>query len=262
MKLYFAVENPSGISAKALAAILDKTLSGLPASEIATVNCDIVEQIFRQNISMGKGMGLMSMVQAVQALAKAAERTYWPANYWLAGVFISSPRYNSRNRKLALSYRVRIRLRRRLRQKPAKTASPMRDEGPAKTSTRTSRSPISRSWRPMNSKGARRDPRAKSSRSEYLTDQFKAAGLEPGNPDGTWTQAVPLSSASRPLDLSPLMDFAVKGGKTQSFKIHDDYVLWSRRVQDQISLDKSPIVFAGTACRRPRWAGMISKAWT
>ena len=30
----------------------------------------IVEQIFRQNISMGKGMGLMSMVQAVQALAR------------------------------------------------------------------------------------------------------------------------------------------------------------------------------------------------
>src|SRR6476620_1807373 len=72
MKLYFAVENPSGISAKALAAILDKTLSGLPASEIAQITPDIVEQIFRQNISMGKGMGLMSMVQAVRSLAKAA----------------------------------------------------------------------------------------------------------------------------------------------------------------------------------------------
>jgi len=72
MTFYFAVENPSGISAKALATILDKTLSGLPASEIATVNCDIVEQIFRQNISMGKGMGLMAMVNAVQALARAA----------------------------------------------------------------------------------------------------------------------------------------------------------------------------------------------
>jgi cysteine desulfuration protein SufE len=73
LQLYFAVENPSGVSAKALAAILDRTLSGLPASEIATVNCDIVEQIFRQNISMGKGMGLMAMVNAVQALAKAAK---------------------------------------------------------------------------------------------------------------------------------------------------------------------------------------------
>jgi cysteine desulfuration protein SufE len=75
LKLYFAVENPSGVSAKALAAILDRTLSGLPASEIATINTDIVEKIFRQNISMGKGMGLMSMVQAVAALAKAATAT-------------------------------------------------------------------------------------------------------------------------------------------------------------------------------------------
>ena len=72
LQLYFAVENPSGVSAKALAAILDKTLSGLPAPDIATVTPEIVERIFRQNISMGKGMGLMSMVQAVAALAKAA----------------------------------------------------------------------------------------------------------------------------------------------------------------------------------------------
>jgi cysteine desulfuration protein SufE len=74
LKLYFAVENPSGVSAKALATILDRTLSGLPAREVAQISPDIVERIFRQNISMGKGMGLMSMVQAVQALAKAAER--------------------------------------------------------------------------------------------------------------------------------------------------------------------------------------------
>jgi cysteine desulfuration protein SufE len=72
VQLHFAVENPSGISAKALAAILEKSLSGLPAADVARVTPDIVEQIFRQNISMGKGMGLMSMVQAVQALAKAA----------------------------------------------------------------------------------------------------------------------------------------------------------------------------------------------
>jgi cysteine desulfuration protein SufE len=72
LKLYFAVENPAGISAKALAAILDRTLSGLPPAEVAEVTPDIVEAIFRQNISMGKGMGLMSMVQAVRSLARAA----------------------------------------------------------------------------------------------------------------------------------------------------------------------------------------------
>lgn len=70
LKLHFAVENPSGVSAKALAAILDKALSGLPAAEIAKVDPEIVEKLFRQNISMGKGMGLMSMVLTVQALAK------------------------------------------------------------------------------------------------------------------------------------------------------------------------------------------------
>ena len=72
--LHFAVENPSGISAKALASILASTLSGLTPEEIEQVSPDIVEQIFRQNISMGKGMGLMAMVQAVQALARAARQ--------------------------------------------------------------------------------------------------------------------------------------------------------------------------------------------
>jgi cysteine desulfuration protein SufE len=72
LKLHFAVENPSGVSAKALAAILDRTLSGVPARDVATVDCGIVERIFRRNISMGKGMGLMAMVDAVRLLAKRA----------------------------------------------------------------------------------------------------------------------------------------------------------------------------------------------
>ena len=74
LKLYFAVENPSGVSARALAAILDKTLSGLTPEEIGQVDSSIVEKLFRQNISMGKGMGLMSMVEAVRSLARAAAR--------------------------------------------------------------------------------------------------------------------------------------------------------------------------------------------
>ena len=74
LKLHFAVENPSGVSARALAAILDKTLSGLPPFEIARIDSGIVERIFRHNISMGKGMGLMSMVEAVRSLAKSAEQ--------------------------------------------------------------------------------------------------------------------------------------------------------------------------------------------
>lgn len=70
LKLHFAVESPSGVSARALATILDLTLSGLPAEDIARVPPDIVERIFRRNLSMGKGLGLMSMVRAVQTLAR------------------------------------------------------------------------------------------------------------------------------------------------------------------------------------------------
>ena len=68
--LSFAVENPSGISAKALAAILSETLSGSTPEIIASISPDIVSEIFRENISMGKGMGLTGMVLMVQAAAR------------------------------------------------------------------------------------------------------------------------------------------------------------------------------------------------
>lgn len=75
LQLHFAVGNPSGVSAKALCAVLEKTLSGSPAAEIAAVTPDIVARIFRQNISMGKGMGLMGIVERVRDLARATLRT-------------------------------------------------------------------------------------------------------------------------------------------------------------------------------------------
>ncbi len=41
-----------------LAAILEATLSGSPAEQIATLSTDIVLKIFGRDISMGKGQGL------------------------------------------------------------------------------------------------------------------------------------------------------------------------------------------------------------
>ncbi|HEX3051033.1 MAG TPA: SufE family protein [Aggregatilineaceae bacterium] len=70
LKFYFAVENPQGVSAKAMAVILDETLSGAPLSQVAQVPPEIVLQIFGREISMGKGQGLMGMVSAVQNAAK------------------------------------------------------------------------------------------------------------------------------------------------------------------------------------------------
>lgn len=70
LKFHFAVENPQGISAKAMAAIIDDTLSGAPPEEVARVPTDVVYRIFGNELSMGKSMGLMGMVSMVQNTAK------------------------------------------------------------------------------------------------------------------------------------------------------------------------------------------------
>jgi cysteine desulfuration protein SufE len=70
LNYHFAVENPQGISAMALAAILGKSLSGLAPDEILTVSPDIIYRIFGEELSMGKSLGLMGMVNMVRAEAK------------------------------------------------------------------------------------------------------------------------------------------------------------------------------------------------
>jgi len=70
LDFHFAVENPQGISAKAMAVILGDALSGTPPEQVAEVSQDIVYQVFGRELSMGKSMGLMSMVGMVAALAK------------------------------------------------------------------------------------------------------------------------------------------------------------------------------------------------
>ena len=75
-KLHFAVENPQGLSAKAWAVILDETLSGQPLEAVAAVPQDILFQLFGRDLSMGKGQGLIGMLELVQhgARRRLAER--------------------------------------------------------------------------------------------------------------------------------------------------------------------------------------------
>ncbi len=70
LKFHFAVENPQGLSAKAMAAILDETLSGQPLEQVAQVSDEIVLAIFGKNVSMGKGQGLMGLVAMVREAAR------------------------------------------------------------------------------------------------------------------------------------------------------------------------------------------------
>ena len=70
LDFHFAVENPQGISAKAMAVILRDALSGAPLDQVAPVPQDVVYRVFGRELSMGKSMGLMGMVGMVSAMAK------------------------------------------------------------------------------------------------------------------------------------------------------------------------------------------------
>lgn len=70
LKYAFAVENPQGISAMALATIINDYLSGQPLDQVVNVPDDIVFEIFGRELSMGKSMGLINMLHMVKTLAR------------------------------------------------------------------------------------------------------------------------------------------------------------------------------------------------
>lgn len=69
LQYYFDVLNPQGLSAMAIAVILGDACSGAPLEQIETINEKIVFDFFGKTISMGKGQGLMGIVNMVKAAA-------------------------------------------------------------------------------------------------------------------------------------------------------------------------------------------------
>lgn len=72
VRIYVAVENPQGMSAMAMAVLLQQSLNGSSAEEIARVDENVVYEVFGRELSMGKSMGLMGMVRMIKILAKDA----------------------------------------------------------------------------------------------------------------------------------------------------------------------------------------------
>jgi len=83
---------------------------------------------------------------------------------------------------------------------------------------------------------------------KYITDQFKKIGLKPGNPDGTYTQEVPLAG----IKSEPRMSFVI-GDKTMDLKYPDDFVASSARLQPEINIDKSSLIFVGYGVVAPEY---------
>ncbi len=70
LRLFFAVENPQGISARSLCTILASTLSGEKPENIIKIDEDLVYKIFGESLSMGKNMGLTGIIQRIIRDAK------------------------------------------------------------------------------------------------------------------------------------------------------------------------------------------------
>jgi Zn-dependent M28 family amino/carboxypeptidase len=84
----------------------------------------------------------------------------------------------------------------------------------------------------------------------YLTEQFKKAGLQPGNPDGTYVQKVPLVGITPDANITLTLK---KGGKQRSLKYPDDFVAWTKRVVDQAGLTDSELIFVGYGVVAPEF---------
>jgi Zn-dependent M28 family amino/carboxypeptidase len=85
---------------------------------------------------------------------------------------------------------------------------------------------------------------------DYITDQFKKAGLKPGNPDGSYIQKVPMVGITA--DPGATLVFQ-KGAKAQKLKWRDDFVAWTKRVSETSALEKSDLVFVGYGVQAPEF---------
>ena len=84
----------------------------------------------------------------------------------------------------------------------------------------------------------------------YLEAQFRAAGVQPGNPDGTFIQHVPLVSIT--VKNSPSLTFQ-KGRTRKTLKWRDDFVAWTKHVRPSVSLNRSEVVFVGYGTEAPEF---------
>jgi Zn-dependent M28 family amino/carboxypeptidase len=83
----------------------------------------------------------------------------------------------------------------------------------------------------------------------YLAEQFKGAGLAPGNPDGSYFQKVPLIGITANPDAELVFS---AGGRQAKLRFGDDFVAWSRRATQKAAID-AQVVFVGYGAVAPEY---------
>ena len=82
----------------------------------------------------------------------------------------------------------------------------------------------------------------------YLQQEFRRLGLEPGNPDGTFVQSVPMVGILS----QPAVSFRL-GATVLVPAAVNDFVVSSRRPEPLVSVKDSPVVFIGYGVQAPEY---------
>ena len=84
---------------------------------------------------------------------------------------------------------------------------------------------------------------------QYVADQFKKVGLQPGNTDGSYFQKVPLVGIAA--DHGAVLKFTTPK-KEMNLRFADDFVAWTERVTEKSSVD-ADMVFVGYGVVAPEY---------
>ncbi|MEO7724822.1 MAG: M28 family metallopeptidase [Chthoniobacterales bacterium] len=82
----------------------------------------------------------------------------------------------------------------------------------------------------------------------YITAQFKDLGLKPGNPNGTYTQEVPMAG----ILTKPTAQFTV-GEKEIELQSPNEFVAFTSRITPEIKVEDSEMVFVGYGIVAPEY---------
>jgi Zn-dependent M28 family amino/carboxypeptidase len=91
--------------------------------------------------------------------------------------------------------------------------------------------------------------RAETKTINYLSDQFKALGLQPGN-GKSYFQDVPMVSIAT--TASPVMTVSTRDSSF-TLRGYDDYVLWTDKTDKKIKIDSAEVIFAGYGVVAPEY---------
>ncbi len=83
----------------------------------------------------------------------------------------------------------------------------------------------------------------------YLIEQFRAAGVRPGNPDGSWVQEVPLVGSTT---FEPRTTFRT-AARAIDLAYPNECVIWSKRQVPAVAVADSDVIFVGYGVVAPEY---------